>query len=171
MCNLSWVALYHLKSGSLKKVHLVSQSIVGRALAKQAYPKFYGESFGFTPAMSHYFSLRSCKGPGCLQPYSIEITSHFFFFKIFFPVACAIHCFVNNCVCVGKRPVGFICPSGRACRRVLKWRARFLLCLLVLYNWPLWNATKQKWTKGGWQYRPNAHTGLDSHLGEKVKSC
>lgn len=81
MCNLSWVALYHLKSRSLKKVHLVSQSIAGRTLEKQVCPKFSGEFCGLTPAMSHYISLRTCKGPGCVQPYS---PSFDFFFKGYF---------------------------------------------------------------------------------------
>lgn len=83
MCNLSWVALYHLKSRSLKKVHLVSQSIAGRTPGKQKCPKFSGESCVLTPAMSHYISLRTCKGLGYVQLYSTEIIPIFFFFFFF----------------------------------------------------------------------------------------
>lgn len=91
-------------------------------------PKSSGASCGLTPAMSPYISLMKVQGPGCVQPYSTEIpapaphplSSNFFFFLGYFPVACGTHCFLHNCVCVGKRPVGFIYPSGKPCRHVVK---------------------------------------------------
>lgn len=131
----------------------MSQSIAGRTLEKEVRSKFSGESCGLTPAMSHYISLRT--GSRICAALLNRNHPHSFGGGEYFPGACAIHSFLNDRVCVGRRPVGFVCPSGKACKHALKTESQTPLCLPVLYNWPLQNATKQKWTKGGWQYLPN----------------